>query len=147
MTPKDYLMQIYDLNKEINSKLSERQEIMSTLIKSTDTSKESIRTLDVGRPTEDTVIRLMRYNDQVNEYIDELVDLKIQIAEEIMHLENNNHRMVLRERYIHCKSFEEIAFNEGYVYRHIIRLHGQALEDFGHTFPDKFTDKTCPTMS
>ena len=103
LTPKEYLMQIYDLNKEINSKLSERQEIMSTLVKSTDTSKESIRTLDVGRPTEDIVIRLMRYNDQANEYIDELADLKIQIAEEIMQLENNNHRMVLRERYIKCK--------------------------------------------
>ena len=147
MTPKEYLMQIYNVNKKINSKLSERDEIMKTLIRSTDTSKENIHTLDVGRPTEDTVIRLMRYNDEANQYTDELVELKVRIAEEIMKLENENNRIVLRERYIHCKSFEEIAVNEGYVYRHIIRLHGQALEDFERTFPEKFTDKTCPTMS
>lgn len=120
---------------------------MNTLIRSTDTSKENIHTLDVGRPTEDTVIRLMRYNDEANEYTDKLVDLKIQIAEEIMKLDNENHRIVLRERYIHCKSFEEIAFNEGYVYRHIIRLHNQALDEFGKKFPEKFNTKTCPTMS
>ena len=140
-------MQIYNLNNKINSKLSERDEIMNTLIRSTDTSKESIHTLDVGRPTEETVIRLMRYNDEANQYTDELVELKVRIAEEIMKLDNENHRIVLRERYIHCKSFEEIAVNEGYVYRHIIRLHNQALDEFEKTFPEKFNTKNCPTMS
>lgn len=138
MTPKEYLMQIYDLNKEINSKLSERQEITSTLVKATDTSRENIYTLDVGRPTEDTVIRLMRYNDQVNEYIDELVDLKIQIAEEIMQLDNSNHRMVLRERYIKCKKWEEVAVEQEYDLRWIYRLHGNALKEFRGKFPSKF---------
>ena len=138
MTPKEYLMQIYDLNKEINSKLSERQEIMSTLVKATDTSRENIYTLDVGRPTEDTVIRLMRYNDQANEYIDELAALKIQIAEEIMQLENSNHRMVLRERYIKCKKWEEVAVEQGYDLRWIYRLHGNALKEFEDIFPHKF---------
>lgn len=147
MTPKEYLMQIYKLNKKIKSKLSERDEIMNTLIRATDTSKENIHTLDVGRPTEDTVIRLMRYNDDVNEHVDELVDLKVQIAEEIMKLEHENHRVVLRERYIHCKSFEQIAVNEGYVYRHITRLHGRALEEFGDIYKEKFNEETCPTMS
>ena len=138
LTPKEYLMQIYDLNKEIDSKLSERQEIMSTLVKSTDTSKESIRTLDVGRPTEETVLRLMQYNDQANNYIDELADLKIQIAEEIMQLENGNHRMVLRERYIKCKKWEEVAVEQGYDLRWIYRLHGNALKEFEDIFPHKF---------
>ena len=138
MTPKEYLMQIYDLNKEINSKLSERQEIMSTLIRSTDTSKESIHTLDVGRPTEETVMRLMRYNDMANEYTDELVNLKIQIAEEIMTLENDTHRMVLRERYIRCKKWEEIAVDKHIDLRWLYRLHGKALKEFEEKFPDKF---------
>ena len=131
-------MKIYDLNKEIDSKLSERQEIMSTLVKATDTSRENIHTLDVGRPTEETVLRLMRYNDQTNSYIDELADLKVQIAEEIMQLENGNHRMVLRERYIKCKKWEEVAVEQGYDLRWIYRLHGNALKEFEEKFPSKF---------
>ena len=138
MTPKQYLMQIYDLHKEINSKLSERQEIMSTLVKATDTSKDNIHTLDVGRPTEDTVIRLMQYNDEANEYIDELAELKIQIAEEIMQLETKNYRMVLRERYIHCKKWEQVAVDNDYDYSWVIKLHRRALTKFKETFPDKF---------
>ena len=138
MTPQEYLMQIFHLNKKINSKLSERDEIMSTLIRATDTSKESIHTLDVGRPTEDTVIRLMDYNDEANQYTDKLVDLKVRIAEEIMHLDSDNHRMVLRERYIHCKKFEQIAVDMNYDYSWVIKLHRQALKKFKEEFPEKF---------
>ena len=138
MTPQEYLMQIFHLNKKINSKLSERDEIMSTLIRSTDTSRENIHTLDVGRPTEDTVIRLMNYNDEANQYTDKLVDLKVQIAEEIMRLDSDNHRMVLRERYIHCKKFEQIAVDMNYDYSWVIKLHRQALKKFGEAFPEKF---------
>ena len=138
MTPQEYLMQIFHLNKKINSKLSERDEIMSTLIRATDTSRENIHTLDVGRPTEDTVIRLMDYNDEANQYTDKLVDLKVRIAEEIMHLDSDNHRMVLRERYIHCKKFEQIAVDMNYDYSWVIKLHRQALKKFGEAFPEKF---------
>ena len=141
MTPKEYLMQIYKLDKHINSKMSERNAIMNTLVGATDTSSEFTSTLNVGRPTEQTVLRLMEYNDQTNRYTDKLINLKVQIAEEIMKLEDDRHRMILRERYICCKSFEEIAVNEGYVYRHITRLHGQALEEFEKKFPEKFKGK------
>ena len=133
-------MQIFHLNKKINSKLSERDEIMSTLIRATDTSRENIHTLDVGRPTEDTVLRLMDYNDEANQYTDKLVDLKVQIAEEIMRLDSDNHRMVLRERYIHCKKFEQIAVDMNYDYSWVIKLHRQALKNFKEAFPEKFKE-------
>jgi len=133
-------MQIYNLNNKINSKLSERDEIMNTLTRSTDTTKENIHTLDVGRPTEETVIRLMKYNDEANQYTDELVELKVQIAEEIMKLENENHRMVLRERYIHCKKFEQVAVDMAYDYSWVIKLHRRALKEFENKFPEKFKE-------
>lgn len=138
MTPKEYLMQIYELDKKINTKLSERDQVLNTLVRSTDTTKENIHTLEVSRPTEDTIIRLMKYNDQVNKYTDKLVELKIQIAEEIMKLENENHRIVLRERYIHCKKWEQVAVDTDYDYSWIIKLHGRALEEFEEKFPEKF---------
>lgn len=131
-------MQIYQLDKKIHSKLSERDNIMNTLVRSTDTSRENIKTLDVGRPTEETVIRLIDYNDEANHYTDKLVGMKVQIAEEIMKLKNENHRVVLRERYIHCKKFEQVAVDMRYDYSWVIKLHRQALKEFERTFPEKF---------
>ena len=132
-------MQIFKLDQRIRSRLSERDSIMSTLVKATDTSAEQIHTLDIGRPTEDTVIKLMRYNDEVNQETDNLVDLKIQISEEITQLEDDTHRMVLRERYIKCRKWEEIAVDNHIDLRWLYRLHGKALGEFEERFPDKFS--------
>ena len=140
MTPKEYLMQIVNLERKIKSKTSERNEIMQTLIKSTDTSQEPVYSNQTSNPTEDVVMRLMEYNDQTNKYIDDLVDLKIQIADEVMELENDNHQMVLRERYIRQKKFEKIAVDMSYDYSWIIKLHGRALKEFGEKFPEKFKE-------
>ena len=139
MTAKKYLLQIYNLDKEIDSKQSERDEIMSTLLKAVDTTNEPIgNTGTVSDPTGNTVMKLMEYNDRTNERIDRLVDLKIQISGEIDQLENGNHRMVLRERYINNKKWEEIAVEQNYAIRYIYKLHGFALNEFEEVFSEKF---------
>lgn len=138
MTPQEYLMQIFHLDKKIDSKLSERDAIMSTLLRATDTSKEYVRTSNISSPTENVVMRLMQYGDEVDNYVDELVALKVQVAEEIMQLENSSYQMILRERYIHCKKFEQIAVDMNYDYSWVIKLHRRALRKFGEVFPEKF---------
>ena len=138
MTAKKYLLQIYNLDKEIDSKQSERDEIMSTLLKAVDTSAEPLyNTGTVSDPTGNTVMKLMEYNDRTNERIDRLVDLKIQISGEIAELEERTHRMILRERYIHCKKWEEIAVEQNYDLRYIYKLHGFALNEFEKKHGDK----------
>ena len=115
--------------------MSERDEIMSTLVKAVDTTNTpDFNTGTVSNPTENTVLRLMEYNDRTNSHIDSLINLKIQIADEINQLEKENHQMVLKQRYLHCKKFEEIAVEQGYAYRHITRLHGEALQEFERMF-------------
>lgn len=142
MNAKTYLLQIYNLNKKIDSRLEERDEIMSTLTKAVDTTNEPIyNTGTTSDPTGNTVLKLMQFNDRVNKEVDELVSLKIKIAGEINQLEKDNHRMVLKQRYLHCKKFEEIAVEQKYAYRHITRLHGQALQEFESMFKDVLT---CP---
>ena len=147
LSPKEYLTQIFNLDKKIDDKIRERDAIMSTLLKGTDSTKEPIYSNLPSSPVENTVIKLMDHNDEVNHQIDELVNLKIQIAGEINQLEKETHKMVLKERYLHCKKFEEIAVEQNYDYRHITRLHGEALKEFEKMFPSKFKDETCPTMS
>ena len=121
--------------------MSERDEIMSTLVKAVDTTNTpDFNTGTVSNPTENTVLRLMEYNDRTNAAIDSLINLKIQIADEINQLEKENHQMVLKQRYLHCKKFEQIAVDTNYDYSWIIKLHGRALKDFECTFPEKFKE-------
>lgn len=120
---------------------------MSTLLKGTDMTQEPIYSNLPSSPVENTVIKMMDYNDEANQYTDKLVNLKIQITEEINQLDNEKHIMVLKERYLHCKKFEEIAVEQNYAYRHITRLHGEGLKEFEKLFSEKFEDESCPTMS
>ena len=138
LTPKEYLMQIFNLDKKIDDKIRERDAIMSTLLKGTDSTKEPIYSNLPSSPVENTVIKLMDHNDEVNHQIDDLVNLKIQIAGEINQLEKETHQMVLRERYLHCKKFEQIAVDTTYDYSWIIKLHDQALKEFEKEYPEKF---------
>ena len=138
MGAKGYLTQIFNLDKKIDDKIRERDAIMSTLLKGTDSTKEPIYSNLPSSPVENTVIKLMKYNDQANEYTDKLVNLKMQIAEEINGLSKETHQIVLKERYLHCKKFEQIAVDTGYDYSWIIKLHGQALKEFEELYPEKF---------
>ena len=134
MTAKKYLLQIYNLDKEIDSKQSERDEIMSTLLKAVDTTNEPIgSTGTVSDTTGNTVMKLMEYNNRTNREIDKLVDLKVKISGEIAELEERTHRMILRERYIHCKKWEKIAVEQHIDLRWLYRLHGKALKEFEET--------------
>ena len=45
-------------------------------------------------------------------------------------LEDERHRVILRERYINGLSFREIAKIVGYTERHLHRIHGEALVEF-----------------
>jgi hypothetical protein len=53
-------------------------------------------------------------------------------------LENGNQWKVLYKHYMERKSFRDIAEEMGYVYRHITRIHGQALAELR---------RRCPGMS
>lgn len=142
MTPKEYFQQIFELDKEINSMIDERDKLMNQSIKATRITHDPIYNNQVSSPTEDTIIKLFDHSNEINKYIDKLVELKIQISKEIMELENKNHRMVLRERYMCSKKWEDIAEEQNYDKSWIIRLHGRALLEFKELNTDKFKTST-----
>ena len=124
MTPQGYFMQIGDLDGKIRTRKGERNSILDT-VRGTAPSKKTVN---------DVIV----YNDDVNEYVDELVRLKIQIADEIMSLEKYTHQMVLRERYIRLKSWEDIAEEQRYDLGWVYRLHNQALDRFSEIYSEMF---------
>lgn len=131
MTPEEYLKQVAKLRKKVDSKRSERQAIEETVLGATSWEDNPSFSNQFHSTTENAAMKLLEHNSQVNEQVDELVDLQIKIANEIDQLEDSRYRMILRGYYIAEKKFEVLAVDLGYDYRHIIRLHKEALCAFG----------------
>ena len=80
------------------------------------------------------VILQMNLEEKINEEIDLLVNLKEEIRSVIDMVSNTDERMVLRYRYIHNYTWEQIGDVLGADSRTVRRWHGQAL---GHvTLPE-----------
>lgn len=130
MTPKQYLMQAFKLDDEINRLIDERGAIYSTLLGSQELKHDKVKGSSKNT-TEDTYVRLAEYSEKIDEKIDELVNLKLEISEGIEKVPNQDLRAILSKRYIELKQFEKIAVDMNYDIRHIYRLHGHALQVFG----------------
>ena len=75
--------------------------------------------------------------DEMERNIDDKIEasmlFKLKVSQEINTLKNPKYIAILNMRYIHYKSWEEIAesgFDVQYNVRHILRVHGYALMEF-----------------
>ena len=138
MTPKEYFEQVFDLDKEVESKQLERDAIRATVLGATAWEDNPSFSNQFHSTTENMVLKLDDYSNDINQLIDELVDLKMQLGTEIDQLEDRRYRIVLRERYIRCKEWADISIQQNYVKRYLYELHNDALVAFAKEFPDKF---------
>ena len=136
MSEAKYLLQkIAFLDAEINSLIREHESVKSTLLKATDYSNEPVATTK-RNTSEDKLIKLADKSSEIDLKIDELVDFKITMGNHINQLEDERHRVILREHYINGLSFLEISKNLGYTERHLYRIHGDALMKFQDILKD-----------
>lgn len=138
MTPKEYLMGVSDLNKKINYIISDRKALRQSQIRAVDLTRDYIKSNEVNKPTERTTMKIIEYEDKLNHFTDELILLKIKIANEISKLNDFKSRDILRQRYIHCRSMKEIAADTDMTTRHIGRIHNRALEEFKEVHRELF---------
>ena len=136
MSEAKYLLQkIAFLDAEINSLIREHESVKSTLLKATDYSNEPVATTK-RNTSEDKLIKLADKSSEIDLKINELVDFKITMGNHINQLEDERHRVILREHYINGLSFMEISKNLGYTERHLYRIHGDALQKFQDILKD-----------
>ena len=136
MTPKEYLKQAYSLDHRINSDIAElgRLREMSTSISSPSLGEKVQTNRNTDAPFVKCLERIYALEERINEEIDLLVNLKEEIRSVIDMVSNTDERMVLRYRYIHNYTWEQIGDVLGADSRTVRRWHGQAL---GHvTLPE-----------
>jgi hypothetical protein len=78
---------------------------------------------------EDVIVKIMSLEEEVNQDIDMLVDIKTEITHLIKQVDNHEYQIILEERYLCFKKFEQISVDMGYSIQHTFRLHDKALKE------------------
>ena len=130
MTAKEYLCRGRRLNELIDSNLQELQRLRQLATSITPNYEgEPVSGREMKSKTEEIVVKICSLEEQIQSEIDDYVDVQREIHTAIESVDNPNERLLLRERYINFRSWEDIAEKVGYSYRQTTRLHGMALKN------------------
>ena len=138
MTAREYLGQAYRLDQWINSKLRQVENLRSLTQRVTASyGREPVSHTRNVTSLEDSIIRLMEGEEQINQQIDKMVNLKMDIAALIDHVRNENYRLILEKRYLCFLSWDEIATDMHYSSRWVRNVHERALEVVGKLLKER----------
>ena len=128
MTVKEYLRQVFKLDKQINSKIEMLSELNSLATKCTQVLTGMPHNPSGSKHSmEDTIIKIITLQEEINKDIDTLVDLKTEIMHVISSVPDSDCRVLLEKRYLSFKTWEDIAEDMNYGLRYIHILHKKAL--------------------
>lgn len=142
MTTKEYLGQISRLNRMINNKLTEIAQLkdMAASI-SAPQSGERVQTTPNFDKIGTRYAKIDEMERKIDGMVDELVDKKEKIIQQIDSMEDENTYNILFTRYIEKKTFEVIATEMKYSWRQVIRLHGTALKQFEKKYGEVYLNQ------
>lgn len=129
MTAKEYLHQAYRLDHKINSDIEElgRLREMSVSISSPQFGERVQTSRNTDAPFVNCLNKIYAMEEKINAEIDLYVELKTQIRSVIEKVENTDEQMVLRYRYIHNMTWEDIGDELHADKSTVRRWHGSAL--------------------
>ena len=137
MTPKDYLDKCRRLELNVREAQSEYEMLYATMLSAVQHKQDPVTSSPTSN-VEDKYLKLADRSGDVNRAIDAKVDYTLKVSSELDYMADDKLRRLLRDRYINCKSWEQIAVDMGYVIRRVYQLHGEALQEFEKLYPDKF---------
>ena len=130
MNAKEYLKQAFYLDKRINSKLEQVESLNALATKATSTLSDMPKSPNRGSSKlEDTIVKIVDLQEEINRDIDKLVDLKAEMVGTIKQIQNKELQVILEKRYLCFESWEKIAVEMNYSIQHIFRLHSKALKN------------------
>ena len=142
MTTKEYLGQISRLNRMINNKLTEIAQLKDMAVSiSAPQSGEKVQTTPNFDKIGTKYAKIDEMERKIDGMVDELVDKKEKIIQQIDSMEDENTYNILFARYIEKKTFEVIATEMKYSWRQVVRLHGTALKQFEKKYGEGYLNE------
>lgn len=139
---KKYLSQIERLDRVIQNKLTEIYQLKTmacNIVVSTE--NERVQSSGDKERMASTVAKIVDIEREIDRLIDTQLERKNVIIGQIESLESNDMYHILFNRYVKRASFGDIAKEMNYSERHIITLHGEALQEFERKFGNLYLEK------
>ena len=128
MNAKDYLGQAYRLDQHITSKLQQVESLRSLTERVTVAYGGEVVSHSRNLTSlQDTIVRLMEAEEELNQEIDKLVDLKIEISNIISEVRNENYKLILEKRYLCFLPWDHIAADLKISRRWVLIQHERAV--------------------
>lgn len=139
MKTQDYLKQIERLDRMIQNKLSEINQLKHIATSITIAPKEvNVQTSSDKDRMGNAVAKLLDLEKETDRLVDEYIDKRKRIIEQIDGIEDTNMYHVLSERYIMRKDLSVIAVEMGYSFKQVCRIHGNALVEFERLYGKEY---------
>jgi hypothetical protein len=128
MSVKEYLSQAYRIDQRINSKLEQIKNLRDLATKATSTLSETNSSNSQNKQhMESIIVKMIDLENEIDNDINTLVDLKRKIVSTIRKIENPEYQTLLELRYLCFRTWEQIAVEMGYDLSWVHRLHNKAL--------------------
>lgn len=129
MTAKEYLSQAYRLDKRIDSKIEQLKSLNLLATKCTSTLSDMPKSQSISNSRlDDTVVKIVDLQEEINRDIDSLVDLKRDIVRTIKSVQNPEYQIILELRYLCFKTWEEIAVQMNCSIDNVFKIRKNALK-------------------
>jgi DNA-directed RNA polymerase specialized sigma24 family protein len=130
MNAKRFLSRAYHIDQKIERRTEEAARLRSRLEKAT----AQLTGMPRGGNSDwtDTEVKVLELEEQIKAEIERLCQVKREIREAIDQVEDKRYRELLEMRYLSGFTFEQIAVAMHYDWRHVMRLHGEALAAVQH---------------
>lgn len=130
MTSKEYLSQAFYINRKIDVMIKKVEEMKRSLYgKAISYENDGTQSGNHINVTETALLKVLEYEQQINAEIDRLVNLRLEIENAIMSVNDDVQREVLERRYLLFEKWEKIAVEMGITFQWAHILHKRALKN------------------
>lgn len=133
MTKKEYLSQVYKMDKRLNI-LQRKVEKLRSVLEYHSPSFDSCGGGGSSDRMPDTISKIMEYEQHAEQLRAEFVNKYTEIDKAIHEVEDENLREVLERRYLIYQKWDQIAEEMHYTVRRVYQLHGDALQKISLNF-------------
>lgn len=129
MDAKEFLSRAYLLDLQIQTKMQQIEMLRAFASRVSSGIRKDVVKYDRSQNRmEDTVLKILEEEEELNRKIDELVDAKREIREVINLVEDVPQQLVLEKRYLLFQDWEMIRIDLNYTIRWVLKLNKFALK-------------------
>lgn len=138
MNCRQYLEQISKLNLMIDNKLQEIYVLRTMATRVTISTEQERVKSSPSNVLENTIAKIIDKEWEIDKLVDEMIDKRSKIVEQIDAIENQRFYAILTYKYVQCMTNKEIMIKMKIQERQVKNLHHDALCEFERLYGINF---------